>query len=116
MKTREIIQFVHFLCDSYPLEGISYCLQRCYNNNFSKSSLLDKIIKYLLNKYKDSELIINNLVFAYKDNQLNADITSYNKFNSINNDEEKHLTKLVFYDSSNDGVGYGRFDMNEIFI
>ena len=116
MKKREITQLVNFLCDSYPLEAISYCLQRCFYNTFSKTSLLDKIIKYLLNKYEDSDLIINNLLFAYKDNQLAADITSYNKFNSINNDEERQLTKLVFYDPSKDAVGFKRFNMNEIFI
>ena len=116
MKTREITQLVNFLCESYPLEAISYCLQRCFYNTFSKTSLLDKIIKYLLNKYEDSEFIINNLLFAYKENQLIAGITSVNKFNSINNDEERQLTKLVFYDASKEGVSFRKFNMNEIFI
>ena len=46
-------QIINFLCESYPLEAISYCLQRCFYNTFSKTSLLDKIIKYLLTKYKE---------------------------------------------------------------
>ena len=113
---REITQIINFLCESYPLEAISYCLQRCFYNTFSKTSLLDKIIKYLLTKYKDSEFIINDLLFAYKDNVLTAKITSVNQFNSINNYENRQLTKLVFYDPSKDGVELRKNHMNEIFI
>ena len=116
LKTREITQLVNFLCESYPLEAISYCLQRCYLNTFSKTSLLDKIIKYLLTKYEDSELIINHLLFAYKDNQLAANIINVDKFNSIKDNEGRQLTKLVFYDASKDSVGLRKFNMNEIFI
>ena len=114
--TREITQIINFLCDSYPLEAISYCLQRCYYNTFSKTSLLDKIIKYLLTKYPDGEFIINDLLFAYKDNQLTAKITSVNQFNSINNYENRQLTKLVFYDPSKEGVDVKKLNFNEIFI
>lgn len=114
--TREITQIINFLCESYPLEAISYCLQRCFYNTFSKTSLLDKIIKYLLTKYKDSEFIINDLLFAYKDNILTAKITSVNQFNSINNYENRQLTKLVFYDPSKEGVDFRKNNMNEIFI
>ena len=114
--TREITQIINFLCESYPIEAISYCLQRCYYNTFSKTSLLDKIIKYLLTKYPEGEFIINDLLFAYKDNHLTANITSVNQFNSINNYENRQLTKLVFYDSSKEGVDVKKLNFNEIFI
>lgn len=114
--TREITQIINFLCESYPIEAISYCLQRCYYNTFSKTSLLDKIIKYLLTKYPDGEFIINDLLFAYKDNHLTAKITSVNQFNSIDNYENRQLTKLVFYDSSKEGVDVKKLNFNEIFI
>ena len=114
--TREITQIINFLCESYPIEAISYCLQRCYYNTFSKTSLLDKIIKYLLTKYPEGEFIINDLLFAYKDNHLTASITSVNQFNSINNYENRQLTKLVFYDSSKEGVDVKKLNFNEIFI
>ena len=114
--TREITQVVNYLCESYPIEAISYCLQRCYLNTFSKTSLLDKIVKYLLTKYEEGEDIITDLLFAYKENTLNTRITSVNQFNSINNTENRQLTKLVFYDSSKDGIDAKRFMYNEIFI
>lgn len=114
--TREITQIINFLCESYPIEAISYCLQRCFYSTFSKTSLLDKIIKYLLTKYHESEYIINELLFAYKDNILKAKITSVNQFNSINNNEKRQLTKLVFYDPSKDGIGVKKFYFNEIYI
>ena len=114
--TREITQIINFLCESYPLEAISYCIQRCYYNTFSKTSLLDKIMKYLLTKYPEGELIINNLLFAYKDNHLTAKITNVNQFNSANNDGERQLTKLVFYDPSKEGVEVKKLNYNEIFI
>ena len=114
--TREITQIINFLCESYPIEAISYCLQRCYYNTFSKTSLLDKIIKYLLTKYPEGEFIINDLLFAYKDNHLTANITSVNQFNAINNYENRQLTKLVFYDSSKEGVDVKKLNFNEIFI
>ena len=114
--TREITQIINFLCENYPIEAISYCLQRCYFSTFSKSSLLDRIIKYLLTKYEESEFMINELLFAYKDNQLKANITSVNQFNSINNYENRQLTKLVFYDPSNEGVDVKKMNFNEIFI
>ena len=98
--TREITQIINYLCEEYPIEAISYCLQRCFYNTFSKTSLLDKTIKYLLNKYKEAEFIINDLLFAFKDNQLNAKITSVNHFNELNNYENRQLTKIVFYDPS----------------
>jgi len=47
-KNREITQIIKFLFDSYPVEAINYCLRRCFYKTFSRSSLLDKIIKYLL--------------------------------------------------------------------
>ena len=114
--TREITQIINFLCENYPIEAISYCLQRCYFSTFSKSSLLDKIIKYLLTKYEESEFMINDLLFAYKDNQLKAKITSVNQFNSIDNYENRQLTKLVFYDHSSEGVDVKKMSFNEIFI
>ena len=114
--TREITQIINFLCESYPLEAISYCIQRCYYNTFSKTSLLDKIMKYLLTKYPEGELIINNLLFAYKDNHLTAKITNVDQFNSANNDGERQLTKLVFYDPSKEGVEVKKLNYNEIFI
>ena len=114
--TREITQIINFLCQSYPIEAISYCLQRCFYSTFSKTSLLDKTIKYLLTKYEESENIITDLLFAYKDNLLKAKITSVNQFNSINNKENRQLTKLVFYDPSKDGFGVKKFHFNEIYI
>ena len=114
--TREITQIIYYLCQAYPIEAISYCLQRCFYNTFSKTSLLDKTIKYLLTKYKEGENIITDLLFAYKDNQLNAKITNVNHFNEINNEDNRQLTKLVFYDPSKDGVDAKKFNFNEIFI
>lgn len=114
--TREITQIINFLCESYPIEAISYCLQRCFYSTFSKSSLLDKIMKYLLTKYEESEFLINELLFAYKENQLSPKITSVNQFNSIDNYENRQLTKLVFYDPSKEGVDIKKMNFNEIFI
>ena len=53
-KNREITQIIKFLCDSYPIEAITYCLRRCYYNTFSHTYILDIIIKYLLYKFKDN--------------------------------------------------------------
>ena len=114
--TREITQIINYLCEEYPIEAISYCLQRCFYNTFSKTSLLDKTIKYLLNKYKEAEFIINDLLFTFKDNQLNAKITSVNHFNELNNYENRQLTKIVFYDPSKGDVDAKKFNFNEIFI
>ena len=62
---KEIIQIMKFLFDSYPIKAIYYCLKRSYKA-YSSSSLLDKTIKYLLDKYEDKgEIIINNLVKSY---------------------------------------------------
>ena len=119
-KNREITQIIKFLCDSYPIEAITYVLQRCYYNTFSHTSVLDKIIKYLLEKYKDlGDEAITNLIYSYKENRLNIDISSYNEFNNKNQqnfgNNVLHTTKLVFYDYSKEGVEYKKF-MNEIFI
>ena len=76
-KNREITQIIKFLCDSYPIEAITYVLQRCYYNTFSHTSVLDKIIKYLLEKYKElGEDTITNLIYSYKENQLNINIST----------------------------------------
>ena len=120
-KKREITQLIKFLCDSYPIEAITYCLRRCYYKTFSRNSLLDKIIKYLLTKFQDNaELLINDLIFSYKDNLLNIDITNVNDFNSKNSQNFGNsllsMTKLVFYDYSKEGVEYKKLNMNEIFI
>ena len=119
-KNREITQIIKFLCDSYPIEAITYVLQRCYYNTFSHTSVLDKIIKYLLEKYKDlGDEAITNLIYSYKENRLNIDISTYNEFNNKNQqnfgNNVLHTTKLVFYDYSKEGVEYKKF-MNEIFI
>ena len=119
-KNREITQIIKFLCDSYPIEAITYVLQRCYYNTFSHTSVLDKIIKYILEKYKDlGDEAITNLIYSYKENRLNIDISTYNEFNNKNQqnfgNNVLHTTKLVFYDYSKEGVEYKKF-MNEIFI
>jgi hypothetical protein len=95
-------------------------LQRCYYNTFSHTSVLDKIIKYLLEKYKDlGDEAITNLIYSYKENRLNIDISTYNEFNNKNQqnfgNNVLHTTKLVFYDYSKESVEYKKF-MNEIFI
>ena len=120
-KNREITQIIKFLFDSYPVEAINYCLQRCYYKTFSRNSLLDKIMKYLLDKHKDiGENIILKLICAYKENLLNIDISTVNDFNTANlqnfGEGELHMTKLVFYDYSKEGVEYRKFNINEIFI
>lgn len=120
-KNREITQIIKFLFDSYPVEAINYCLRRCYYKTFSRSSLLDKIIKYLLTKYEDKgEETIMNLICSYKENILNIDITTVNDFNNKNSlnfgNSILHMTKLVFYDYSKEGVEYKKFNINEIFI
>ena len=121
-KNREITQIIKFLCDSYPIEAITYCLRRCYYNTFSHTSILDKIIKYLLDKFKDNgEDTIMNLIYSYKDNILNnIDITTVQDFNAKNQNNFGNnylsMTKLVFYDYSKEGVEYKKFNLNEIFI
>ena len=120
-KNREITQIIKFLFDSYPVEAINYCLQRCYYKTFSRCSLLDKIIKYLLDKYKDiGDNTINKLIWSYQENSLNIDISTVKDFNDMNNqnfgNSELHMTKLVFYDYSKEGVEYKKFTTNEIFI
>ena len=119
-KNREITQIIKFLCDSYPIEAITYVLQRCYYNTFSHTSVLDKIVKYLLEKYKDiGEEQITNLIYSYKENRLNIDISTFKAFDTENQknfgNSKLHMTKLVFYDYSKEGVEYKKF-MNEIFI
>ena len=116
--TREITQLIQFLCESYPFEAIDYCLKRCFYKSFSKTSLLDKIIKYLLDKYKkneNSENLIIDLFYAYKDNILLPKISNVNQFNASKDAENKQLTKIVFYDQSKDDVYY-KNNQNEIFI
>ena len=120
-KDREITQIIKFLFDSYPVEAINYCLRRCYYKTFSRSSLLDKIIKYLLTKYEEkAEETIMNLICSYKENILNIDITTVNDFNDKNSlnfgNSILHMTKLVFYDYSKEGVEFKKFNINEIFI
>ena len=120
-KNREITQIIKFLFDSYPIEAITYVLQRCYYNTFSHTSVLDKIIKYLLEKYKElGEDTITNLIYSYKENQLNINISTVNDFNNKNQmnfgNNILHMTKLVFYDYSKEGVEFRKFNMNEIFI
>ena len=119
-SNREITQIMKFLFDSYPIEAIIYILERCLNEGFSRTSNLDKLIKYLLDKYKEpGEIIINNLIYLYKENKLNLDIITTKEFNNKNQqnygDSELHMTKLVFYDYSKEGVEYKKFQ-NEIFI
>ena len=114
--TREITQIMHFLCENYPIEAISYCLTRCFYSTFSKTSLLDKTIKYLLTKYKDSEDIINDLLLAYEDNKLLPKITNFKTFQNLRDEDNRQLTKLVFYDPSAEGVEVKRLTFNEIFV
>ena len=122
-KSREITQLIKFIYDSYPIEAINYTFKRCYLNGFSRNSILDKMIKYLINKYhvkKDFEDFITNLVISIRDNMLNIDISTVNDFNKKNEeysgDNILHMTKLVFYDYSKEGVEFKRFSINEIFI
>ena len=120
-KNREITQIIKFLFDSYPVEAINYCLQRCYYKTFSRCSLLDKIMKYLLEKHKDNgDQTINQLIWSYQENTLNIDISTVKDFNDMNKqnfgNSELHMTKLVFYDYSKEGVEYKKFNINEIFI
>ena len=120
-KNREITQLIKFLFDSYPIEAITYVLQRCYFNTFSRTSVLDKIIKYLLEKYnRIGEETIINLICSYKENQLNINISTVKEFNDKNNlnfgNDKLQMTKLVFYDYSKEGVEFKKFNMNEIFI
>ena len=114
---REITQLIQFLFESYPFESIEYCLKRCFYKGFSKTSFLDKTIKYILDKYKkneDSENLIIELFHAYKDNILLPKISNINQFNS-SSENEKKLTKIVFFDQSKQDVYYKNFQ-NEIFI
>ena len=116
--TREITQLIQYLCESYPFEAIDYCLKRCYYKSFSKTSLLDKTIKYLLDKYKNkenSDFLIYNLIFKYKENKLHPKLSSVNQFNLVNNNENKQMTKIVYYDQSKEDVSY-KNTQNEIFI
>ena len=116
--TREITQLIQYLCESYPFEAIDYCLKRCYYKSFSKTSLLDKTIKYLLDKYKNkenSDLLIYKLIFKYKENKLHPKLSSVNQFNLVNNNENKQMTKIVYYDQSKEDVSY-KNTQNEIFI
>ena len=118
-KNREITQIIKFLFDSYPVEAINYCLQRCYYKTFSRCSLLDKIMKYLLEKHKDNgDQTINQLIWSYQENTLNIDISTVKDFNDMNKqnfgNSELHMTKLVFYDYSKEGVEYKKFNIGDI--
>lgn len=119
--TREITQLFQFLCESYPLEAIDYCLKRCYYKGFSKTSLLDKIIKYLLDKYQkkgnseNSESLIIDLFLAYKDNKLLPKLKNISQIKSSLENENKKMTKIVFLDQSKEDVYY-KNPQNEIFI
>ena len=116
--TREITQLIQYLCESYPFEAIDYCLKRCFYKSFSKTSLLDKTIKYLLDKYKNkenSENLIYNLIFTYKENILHPKLSSVNQFNLANNNDNKQMTKIVYYDQSKADVSF-KNTQNEILI
>lgn len=116
--TREITQLIQYLCESYPFEAIDYCLKRCYYKSFSKTSLLDKTIKYLLDKYKNkenSDFLIYKLIFTYKENKLHPKLSSVNQFNLVNNNDNKQMTKIVYYDQSKEDVSF-KNTQNEIFI
>lgn len=116
--TREITQLIQFLCESYPFEAIDYCLKRCYYKSLSKTSLLDKIIKYLLDKYKNkenSEYLIYKLIFTYKKNILQPKLSSVTQFNLVNNNDNKQMTKIIYYDQSKEDVSF-KNTQNEIFI
>ena len=117
--TREITQIIQFLCQSYPLEAIDYCLKRCFYNAFSKTSLLDKTIKYLLDKYKKYDEKCDNLIVSlfssYKDNILLPSIKNINQIEQSDNIENKQYTKIVYYDQSKEDVLF-KNKQNEIFI
>ena len=116
--TREITQLIQYLCESYPFEAIDYCLKRCYYKSFSKTSLLDKTIKYLLDKYnnkENSDFLIYKLIFTYKENKLHPKLSSVNQFNLVNNNDNKQMTKIVYYDQSKEDVSF-KNTQNEIFI
>ena len=120
-KSREITQLIKFIYDSYPIEAINYVYRRCFYKTFSRKSILDKIIKYLITKYEDkADEIITKLMYSYEDNILNIDISTVNDFNKKNEenfgDNILHMTKLVFYDYSKEGVEFRKFSINEIFI
>ena len=116
-KIREIIQIIKFLFDSYPVEAIDYCLSRCFTRSFSKCSLLDKIMKYLIyNNEEIDENIIIKLILAFKEGSLNLDISTVNDFINNNKNKELQMTKLIFYDYSKEKVGDNKSKINEIFI
>lgn len=113
-RDREITQIMKFLFDSYPIEAIYYCLKRSYIS-YSSNSLLDKTIKYLLDKYEEEgEIIINNLVQSYYQNFLNINISPVQPKKNPN--EDISITKLIFYDYSKGEVLNKKLKINEIFI
>ena len=116
--TREITQLIQYLCESYPFEAIDYCLKRCFYNFLSKTSLLDKTIKYLLDKYKNKqncENLIYKLIYTYKENTLHPKLSNVTQFNLLNNNDNKQMTKIVYYDQSKEDVSFKNIQ-NEIFI
>ena len=116
--TREITQLIQFLCETYPFEAIDFCLKRCFYKSFSKTSLLDRTIKYLLDKYKkneNSENLIVNLFYAYKDNILLPKLSNINQFKASEDVENKQMTKIIFYNPSQNDVSCKKMQ-NEIFI
>ena len=118
LMTKEITQLVQYLCNAYPFEAIDYCLKRCFYKSFSKTSLLDKTIKYLLDKYEKNEMsekLIIDLFYSYKENILLPKISNINQFNSSEDKEDKHMTKIVFYDQSKEDIQFKNIQ-NEIFI
>ena len=109
---REIIQLIQYILQNYPYEALTYCLKRCFNNSFSDTSQLDKIISYLLKKYGDKgEEIINNIL-------LDLDINSIpeNSIQNINEENEKFNTKIVFCEQKNEKISSKILFQNEIFI
>ena len=117
--TREITQLIQVLFQLYPLEAIDYCLKRCFYSSFSKTSLLDKTIKYLIDKYKkygeECDKLIQELFIAYKDNILFTQLKNINQIEPTENIERKRYTKIVYYDQSKGDVSF-KNKQNEIFI
>lgn len=119
----EITQLMHFLLNEYPFQAITYCIQRCYKNSFSKTSQLDKIIKYILDRYKDEgEEEIQKIVMSYSSNSLEeiGDLTDVKRFEKDRFEDyqgEKEMTRVVFSDGTKNGrLLFKKMGQNEIFM
>ena len=117
----EITQLIQFLLISYPYEALTYCLNRCFNNTFSRNSQLDQILNYLLKKYKEpGENEINNILLSFNNDTIDCNIMNVSEFDVLANLEQnqRFSTAIKFVDNTKDNntTDIIKYVQNEIFV